>query len=477
MSALDNTRVLRRHPTNPHYLTVDGQKAVYLAGAHTWSSVQDMHRPGEPDFNYSKFLDFLEERQHNFTRLWVWEHAYGDVGGSKIDGPLAGSENAPMLYERTGPGTAFDGKPKYDLNRFNEAYFDRLRSRVEEAGERGIFVSVMLFQGFSVDQKSQPLSSPVDPAKENPWSSHPYNVNNNINGVDGDPNHDGRGEETHRLDVPQITKLQEAYVRKVIDTLNAFDHLIFEISNESVSESEAWHNHMIDVIKNYEAASKPKQHLVWFSSYGDCQRGDLWTKMPVLLKSHADIVSPSSWATSEMYLYRNDPPIHAEDKVFFLDTDHLWGVGGTPGWVWKAFLRGHHVAYMDMYGKLEGGVISRKHYDSEKRFGTPSDWERARRALTQTLVAAGKVHDLAAMTPSTTVSSTGYALCNPGTDYLVYQPDSGAFEVQLEAGHYSVEWLEPDAGSVADGGKIAVERGARSFRAPFPGHAVLHLSR
>ena len=36
---------------------------------------------------------------------------------------------------------------------FNQEYFDRLRSRVIAAGECGIYVSVMLFQGWSIESK------------------------------------------------------------------------------------------------------------------------------------------------------------------------------------------------------------------------------------------------------------------------------------------------------------------------------------
>jgi len=46
--------------------------------------------------------------------------------------------------------------------------------------------------------------------------------------------------------------LQEAYVRKVVDTVNEFDDVLFEISNESRPESCAWQYHMIKFIKNYE---------------------------------------------------------------------------------------------------------------------------------------------------------------------------------------------------------------------------------
>lgn len=52
-----------------------------------------------------------------------------------------------MSINEQGPGTAIDGRPKFDLQTFDQAYFDRLRQRVITAGESGMWVSVMLFQG------------------------------------------------------------------------------------------------------------------------------------------------------------------------------------------------------------------------------------------------------------------------------------------------------------------------------------------
>jgi hypothetical protein len=83
----------------------------------------------------------LQQYEHNFVRLWAWEQtAWSNESSAKIT-------FEPSPYQRKGPGTALDGR-NFDLMRFNQAYFDRLRSRVLEASERGIYVSVMLFQGF-----------------------------------------------------------------------------------------------------------------------------------------------------------------------------------------------------------------------------------------------------------------------------------------------------------------------------------------
>jgi len=132
---------LRVHPTNPRYFTDGSGRAVYLTGSHHWNNLQDSERLGKPltkRFDYDGYLELLTRLHHNFMRMWAWE----------------GGENeeyyAPIAYSRAGPGTALDSKPKFDLNQFNPEYFERLRSRVITAGNRGIYVSVMLFQGWSI---------------------------------------------------------------------------------------------------------------------------------------------------------------------------------------------------------------------------------------------------------------------------------------------------------------------------------------
>ncbi|MBK8047658.1 MAG: hypothetical protein IPK16_11340 [Anaerolineales bacterium] len=102
------------------------------------------------------------------------------------------------------------------------------------------------------------------PSLNNPWKGHPFNQANNINGVNGDVNGDDSGSDTHTLANPQVTQYQEAFVKKVIDTVGDLDNVIFEISNESPDNSIQWQYHMIDVIKAHEA-TKAKQHPVGMS--------------------------------------------------------------------------------------------------------------------------------------------------------------------------------------------------------------------
>src|SRR5262249_23762766 len=158
--------------------------------------------------------DFLRKRGHNFIRLWRWELSrWSDSTVKRV------RYCAPHPWLRAGPGTALDGKPKFDLHQFAPASFPRLPDPVQAPRERGIYGSVMLFEGWGLSFAT--------------WEGHPLNVKNNAQGIDGDPDRNGKGTETHTLKVPAITRVQEAYVRKVIDTVNDLDNVLYEIANES----------------------------------------------------------------------------------------------------------------------------------------------------------------------------------------------------------------------------------------------------
>ena len=454
LSAAAGAGPLRVHPTNPRYFTdgtknADGEwKAVYLTGSHTWHNLQD-GGPTDPPaaFDYQGFLDFLVEQNHNFFRLWAWEsprEAAWHKGTLYCE---------PLPYLRTGPGNGVDGKPCFDVTKFNPEYFERLRERVQAARERGLYVGVMLFQGFSVAKKAKR-------AQNNPWPGHPFHRDNNINGIDGDTNSDGNGYETHTLDNPRVTALQEAYVRRVIDTVGPFDNVVYEISNESHGRSTAWQYHMIELIRQYEK-TRGWQHPVWMSFQWDDTDGAGTNQ--ALFDSPAEVISPRH-GTDAREAYRTDPPVADGAKVILLDTDHLWGEGGDAAWVWKSFLRGHQPIYMDRLAKLTG----------DKRGDIPGA-EGVRLAMGMTRRLARRV-SLAALTPHPELASTGYCLADPGHEYIVYLPQGGEVTVDLTAASdtLAVEWLNPRSGEIVPGPSAA--RGTKlSFRAPFAHDAVLCL--
>ncbi len=427
---------------NPRYFTDGTGRAIYLTGSHTHNNLLDGGTVDPPPaFDYDRYLDLLAAHGHNFIRLWTRELHTWTESDRRVH------FNEPMPWRRTGPGTALDGKPRFDLTAFNESYFSRLRSRVIAARRRGIYVSVMLFEGWGLQFAQPPTGA----------TGHPFHRGNNINGVDGDIDGDGRMLEVHTL-LPDprliaVRTIQEAYVRKVLDTLADLDNVLYEIANESGPYSTAWQYHLIMLIKAYERGRGMPHPVGMTAQY----RGG---RNAALFQSPADWISPDRVAPPP-YNYRTDPPPADGRKVVLLDTDHLGGHWGTLEWVWKSFLRGHNPIFMDLAPPLS-------------HWPPLPEQTLIRRALGHTLAYARRMN-LAAMLPSPEVSTTRYALANPGAEYLVFAPGGGAFGVRLPRGRYRFEWFDPATGAVVASGMRVSGGGTTSFLPPFPGHAVLYL--
>jgi hypothetical protein len=444
---------LRVHPENPRYFTggsraPDGSlKAVYLTGSHTWNNLVDMGRGDPPQaFDFEAYLDFLEKHHHNFIRLWAWDSTRWDTRANGSLGKDFVHHAAPLPWVRSGPGEALDGKPRFDLSRFEPAYFERLRSRVAAAGKRGIYVSVMLFEGWGL-MHGNLRRAPAEAGWA--WRSHPFHPSNNVNALEiaGADAASGR---VHTLRNPAVNELQAAYIRKVVDTVNDLDNVLYEVINEG-GEKE-WNWWVIDTIREHER-TKPKQHPAGNTGHGA-------EHLPSLLESPADWVSPGRADG-----YGEEPPAWNAEKVSLLDTDHVWGVGGSAAWVWKSFLRGHNPIFMDPY---DGSVL-----------GRDRGWEPIRAAMGSARRLAERA-GLQAMRPRGELASSGYCLANPGREYLVYQP-KGDEELALElpAGAYGLEWFDAAKGAAAGSARIEVGEGEGkvTLKAPFEGDAVLHLRR
>ena len=457
------------NPDNPRYFTDgtldDGKyKTVYLTGSHTWCNFTDCgHTNPPPVFNYTEFLDFLESYNHNFFRLWRAENARGGENGDDF-------WFYPLPYQRSATECcAFDGGNKFDLEKFDQAYFDRLRERVVDAGRRDIYVSIMLFDGWSVATKF--------PETHQPWKGHPFNINNNINGVNGDIDGDGQGGEIHLLEDVQVLALQAAFVREVIDTVNDLDNVLYEISNESSGDSKDWQYYMINLIRDYEAA-KPKQHPIGMTvAWPDGSNDDVYN-------------SPADWVSFNGDL--GNPPVADGAKVVIADTDHLCGICGDQQWVWKSFTRGQNPIFMDYYDNaISGRGIP---------FENPHQ-EEIRLNLGYTRSYALRMN-LGMMKPLPDLCSTGYCLANPATtgpEYLVFLPSGETVAnllaylkvnrdinlnlpsdstviVDLSASpiELMVEWFNPSDGTIIMGENV--QGGSQhSFTAPFTGDAVLYL--
>src|ERR1700733_9640605 len=161
---------LRKNPANGRYFTDGSGKAIFLVGSHTWANLPDRGRLNPPGvaFDYAAYMKWMVDHNFNFMRLWTAELPNAGPGPDYAEGAFVA---LPWKWRRTGPGAATDGGLKFDLTKLDQSYFDRMRDRTIIAGKNGIYVSVMLFNGFEWQFDT------------NPKDGDPFVESNNINHV------------------------------------------------------------------------------------------------------------------------------------------------------------------------------------------------------------------------------------------------------------------------------------------------------
>ena len=464
---------LKTDQKNPRYFSDKNGKIVYLTGSHTWENLQDLLLTGDKPFDFSGYLDMMEKNGHNFMRLWMFEQ------------PLMASWTSdtvffdPLPFARTGPGMASDGKPKFDLTKFNPAYFTRLRKRIIDAGRKNIYVSVMMFQGWCLDRTGFGTG--------NPFPFLPYHAPNNINNISIPETKEDYDDKPslHSLQIsPILLRMQEAYVKKVIETVNDLDNVLYEIINEG--GATAWQYHMIRFIKNTES-TMPKQHPV-----GMTHRADKLQRNQHLFDSPADWVSPNAEAfpwkfgdTTKTTSFKTDPPQTDGTKVILTDTDHLWGHGGNYKWVWRSFCRGLNPIFMDPWNPLPGKEDEAKTmgwiYDEggiTKDDRNYPEYFLIRQNMGFTRAFAERIN-LRDMIPHAELSSTRYCLADPGNEYLVYFPESTVARIDLRntSGEFSVEWFIPLMNKTIKGPRPISGGGQVKMQPPVSVDAVLYIKK
>jgi hypothetical protein len=471
---------------NPRYFTVrsDG-RAVYLTGSHIWNNFHDGMGPGptapaSPEkLDYDSYLDFLAAHGHNFIRLWRWEQFKSQAAGGAYHLNMS-----PQPWPRTGAGTAKDGDPKFDLSQFDPAYFRRLRERVTAAGERGMYVAVMLFDGWALH---------LSPAPDN-VEGHPFHAANNVNGIGI----------TSILDhqvlplAPAVRVLQEAYIQQVVDTVHDLPNVLYEVANESSGggavntemadalglppetewgDSTGWQYWVIEFVRQYERQREYDPRPIGMTMQFPV--ADQTRVNAPLLDGPADWISPGyddeifregghpGAAGNPQSRWLDDPPPADGRKVLLSDTDHFAPGHGDALWVWKAFLRGHNPILMD-FGLIDGIPQA------------PDAFESARQAMGDTRRYAETI-DLIRMPPRGDLSSTGYTLAHPGEEYLILQPSETGetFTAELSAGSYTAHWYSINERTSLTGDEVTVPNdGLVKFTVPstIHGPAVLHLT-
>jgi len=410
---------------NPHYFQTAEGLPVVLVGDYTWGTFSGV------DYDSNAMFDTLRANGLNFARVWVW------WGCEEFPEEYDGVHFSPYL--RTGPGKANDGKLKYDVAKFNPEFFQRLRNVCKGAMDRGVFLQLTVFDAWMIKH-------------EELWRLHAYHRDNNINGVDGDPGNTARGTDGMRgfcsMGNPKVLETQKALLRKVVDMVNGFDNIFFEIANENYYNAE-WEKHLCEFIHEYEK-NKPKQHLVMPLDLPNHGHGGI--KTWDVQRLHAAIVEARG--LNQPVIFDSDGIGSPEDEI-------------VRKAAWTAFVSGGHVDYLDP--SLQVGSLHKGDFKGSRR-------ESLRRQLG---FLAGFTKQVAfwEMRPKDAMVRAGEALAFSSPEEVVaYLPKGGKVTLDLGGlqGPLTARWFDPRKG---EWGKAFEAQTAREseFSAPSDEDWVLHL--
>lgn len=226
------------HPDNPHYFLFRGKPAILLTSGEHYGAVLNT------GFDTARYLKELQTRRFNYTRIFTGAYCEDPKSFNIRNNTLAPGPGAfvcPWARSIT-PGYA-NGGSKFDLARWDESYFRRLKSFCSDAGKRGIAIEISLFCPFY---------------EESMWSLSPMNERNNVNGI----GRSGR-EDVYALKHADLTDTQNALTRKMAQELAGFDNVIFEICNEPYfgGVTLAWQRHISGVLAEEERKTGVR-HLI-----------------------------------------------------------------------------------------------------------------------------------------------------------------------------------------------------------------------
>lgn len=286
---------LALHPENPHYFLFRGKPAILLGSGEHYGAVLNL------DFDYLKYLNELQTNGLNHTRTFSGAYVEPDGAFRIAKNTLAPATNrfiAPWARSET-PGYV-NGGGKFDLTRWNDAYFERLKDFVGKALERGIVVEMVLFCPFYEEMQ---------------WELSPFRGANNINGFG----------EIARTNVYTLKKsgdllaVQEEMVRKFVTELQPFDNVYYEVCNEPYfgGVETAWQHHIADLIVETEEPF-PGKHLISMNIANGSER--IQNPSPAVSIFNFHYASPPD---AVILNYNRLPKVIGDNETGFRGTDDL----------------------------------------------------------------------------------------------------------------------------------------------------------
>jgi hypothetical protein len=431
-----NASPIAKHPDNPHYFMYKGKPLVLITSDHHYGAVINL------DFDYVPFLDRLREYGMNLTR--IYPGAYVEMKDQYTKGnPLGPSPGRYILPWKKSTVSGADanlGVYKYDLDSWDEEYFNRLKDFVNQASLRDIIVEVAFFNGMYDDR----------------WKAQAIYYTNNIQGI-------GTCEfQQYTTGVDKaLTEVQLNYVKKIASELKDFDNLIYDISDEpemQKQDSWAWNSTMLDAL----ISADHNRHL-----YGETANSASpdFTKDQRTSWIPTEYISPMEKTLDDNYTSAK-PIVNVETAYY-------------PSWYSHPVEETRAEGWFGMLGGLAGLIHLNGDFSTFNPSAKGTSTEKEILPQKRVLMRFMQSLDFVKMTKFTgfQVTNSGVlarAIAETGKQYAVYLfhgsrkwddwsqgPTSSRFNVDLNwftdslsinvaPGTYKIEWINPTSGALID---------------------------
>jgi hypothetical protein len=440
------------HPENPHYFLWRGEPTILITSGEHYGALLNL------DFDYPTYFAALAADELNHTR--TFSGAYRELPSSFgiTDNPLApkpGRYICPWL--RSAQPGYYDGGNRFDLTKWDPAYFARLKNLMTQASRHGIVVELTLFCPMYRDEL---------------WDACPMNAANNINGVGSCAR-----EEVYTLNHPDLLAVQIALAEKLVHELRDFDNLVYEVCNEPYfgGVTMDWQHRIVDAIVRAER-DLPARHLISMNIANGSQRVENPHPAVSILNFHyctpPDAVAQNySW---NRVIGENETGFRGRDDVLYRTEawDFLLAGGGLYNNLDYSFTDKHpDGTFLDYQSPGGGSPALRRQLRILKQFLDGFDFVRMRPD-------ERLVHSVSG-------GASARVLSQPGTAWAVYvhqglakkpkpeqleritsQATRVRLDVELPAGRYQVTWVNTKTGDVEAAREFEHAGGRRQLDSP-----------
>ncbi len=407
------SRPIALHPDNPRCFMFRGKPTVIVGSGEHYGAVLNL------DFDYARYFAELARCSLNHTRTFsgVYCEPYGAFNIARNTLAPAPNRYITPWARSNQPGYA-NGGNRFDLTRWDPAYFARLKDFMRHASRSGVVVEMNLFCPFYGDEM---------------WRLSPMNAANNVNGVG----------KVGRTDVYTLDRnggllpYHEAVVRKIVTELNGFDNLYYEVCNEPYfgGVTMEWQHRIVDVIVETERALSNK-HLISLN----------------VANGSARVEKPHPGVSILNFHYAFPPDAVAANKHLNLAIgDNETGFKGTGDTHYRMEAWEFIIAGGALFSHLDYSFVA-GHEDGTFRYPETQPGGGNARFREQMRVLKEFIHSFrfTRMRPDTeTVVGvpTGArirVLSEPGRQYAAYLfgKASGELKLRLPKGRYRIRWVD-----------------------------------